>query len=394
MASNILAPIMFPNTELPSFDEIFEDDDVNNLVFPNDDMVYIFKMEDLSEPSVIGSSMHVVRRYLHIPSGNFMAVKQIHVPVSRYLDEAKEKRLRKLNLEIHTHREIANSPYIVDFYGLCLHEGCALVCMELMDVSLHGLLTTCHNSGKNIPEDLLGYTAVSILEALKVCKSKGIIHRDVKPENILMKKSGEIKLADFGESRFVGESQKVTTIGAGTIRYWPPERLHTERTKYDIRSDIWSFGITLAEMAYGKYPIVHADFSDIDFQTVGFITLQNRILEANADEIINRCVRSKYSEDLCEFIWLCLQKLEDRVDVEELIETELYERSQARNTKWVVKLILRALDEYDFTNDPNLYEKNDNFSAENNFYEPAKNTNHHFLPSISYKASSISIIMG
>uniref|UniRef100_A0A914CQS0 mitogen-activated protein kinase kinase n=1 Tax=Acrobeloides nanus TaxID=290746 RepID=A0A914CQS0_9BILA len=205
--------------------------------------------------------------------------------------------------------------------------------MELMDVSLHGLLTTCHNSGKNIPEDLLGYTAVSILEALKVCKSKGIIHRDVKPENILMKKSGEIKLADFGESRFVGESQKVTTIGAGTIRYWPPERLHTERTKYDIRSDIWSFGITLAEMAYGKYPIVHADFSDIDFQTVGFITLQNRILEANADEIINRCVRSKYSEDLCEFIWLCLQKLEDRVDVEELIETELYESYCFRNKK-------------------------------------------------------------
>uniref|UniRef100_A0A914E3J2 mitogen-activated protein kinase kinase n=1 Tax=Acrobeloides nanus TaxID=290746 RepID=A0A914E3J2_9BILA len=292
-----------------------------------------------------------------------MAVKQIHIPVNRYLNETKEKRLRKLNLEIHTHREIANSPYIVDFYGLCLHEGCALVCMELMDVSLHGLFTTCHNSGKNIPEDLLGYTAVAILEALNVCKSKGIIHRDIKPENILIKKSGEIKLADFGESRFVGESQKVTTIGAGTIRYWPPERLHTERTKYDIRSDIWSFGLTLAEMAYGKYPIVHADVSDIDFQTVGFITLQNRILEAKADEIINRC------------------KLEDRANVEELIETRLYKRFQAKNIKWVAKLILQALDEYDFTNDPNLDENNDDFSAENNFYESA-NTIHHFPPPI------------
>uniref|UniRef100_A0A914CQ43 mitogen-activated protein kinase kinase n=1 Tax=Acrobeloides nanus TaxID=290746 RepID=A0A914CQ43_9BILA len=250
-----------------------------------------------------------------------------------------------------------------------------------MDVSLHGLVTICHNSGKNIPEDLLGYTAVAILEALKVCKSKGIIHRDIKPENILIKKSGEIKLADFGESRFVNESQKATTIGAGTIRYWPPERLYTERTKYDIRSDIWSFGLTLAEMAYGKYPTVHADFSDIDFQTVGFIILQNRILEAKADEIINRCVRSKYSEDLCEFIWLCLQKLEDRAKVEELIETDLYVRFQARNTKWVARLILQALDEYDVTNDPNLYENNDDFSAKKNY-------------EISYKASSISIIMG
>uniref|UniRef100_A0A914DS84 mitogen-activated protein kinase kinase n=1 Tax=Acrobeloides nanus TaxID=290746 RepID=A0A914DS84_9BILA len=234
--------------------------------------------------------------------------------------------------------------------------------MELMDVSLHGLLTTCHKSGKNISEDLLGYTAVSILGALNVCKSKGIIHRDIKPENILIKKSGEIKLADFGESRFVGESQKVTTIGAGTIRYWPPERWYTERTRYDIRSDIWSFGLTLAEMAYGKYPIVHADGSDIDFQIVGFITLTNRILEAKADEIINRC------------------KLEDRADVEELKEIELYERFQARNIKRVAKLILQALNEYDFTNDLNLCENNDDFSAENNLYEPAKNTIHHFPP--------------
>uniref|UniRef100_A0A914CBK6 mitogen-activated protein kinase kinase n=1 Tax=Acrobeloides nanus TaxID=290746 RepID=A0A914CBK6_9BILA len=251
MASNIsLPPIIFPNTEIPSFEEILEDEDVNNLVFPNDDMVYLFKMEDLSEASVIGSSMHVVKRYLHIPSG------------------------------------------------------------------------------KIISEDLLGYTAVSILEALNVCKSKGIIHRDIKPENILIKKSGEIKLADFGESRFVDDSQKATTLGAGTIRYWPPERLYMERTKYDIRSDIWSFGLTLAEMAYGKYPIVHADGSDIDFQTVDLLMLQHQILEATADDIIDRCIRSKYSEDLCEFIWLCLQKLEDRANVEELVETDLYERHQ------------------------------------------------------------------
>ena len=75
MASNILASNIFPNTELPSFEDSFEDEDVNNLVFPNDDMVYTFKMEDLSEPSVIGTSMHVVRRYLHIPSGMYLLIK-------------------------------------------------------------------------------------------------------------------------------------------------------------------------------------------------------------------------------------------------------------------------------------------------------------------------------
>ena len=75
MASNILESIIFPNTELPSFEEIFEDENVNKLVFSNDDMVYIFKMEDLSESSVIGSSMHVVRRYLHIPSGMYLLIK-------------------------------------------------------------------------------------------------------------------------------------------------------------------------------------------------------------------------------------------------------------------------------------------------------------------------------
>lgn len=91
-------------------------------------------------------------------------------------------------------REIKNiqllweSPNIVDFYGLCIKDGQALICMELMDMSLRDLYLILHNEKKDdLPEKLAGYIFVKIVDALNFCKSKGVIHRDIKPSNILIK---------------------------------------------------------------------------------------------------------------------------------------------------------------------------------------------------------------
>lgn len=102
------------------------------------------------------------------------------------------------------------------------------------------------------PEDLLGNIAVSILEALHYCKTRGVIHRDVKPENILINREGFVKLCDFGFARELINSVASTQVG--TYAYIPPERINHPNEKYDIRSDIWSVGIILAELAYGKFP--------------------------------------------------------------------------------------------------------------------------------------------
>uniref|UniRef100_A0A914D723 mitogen-activated protein kinase kinase n=1 Tax=Acrobeloides nanus TaxID=290746 RepID=A0A914D723_9BILA len=79
-----------------------------------------------------------------------------------------------------------NCPNIVNLYGFCVHELQVLLCMELMDLSLKELFLKVHEKGLTFSEDMIGYITVSIIDAMAFCKSKGIIHRDIKPPNILI----------------------------------------------------------------------------------------------------------------------------------------------------------------------------------------------------------------
>lgn len=108
------------------------------------------------------------------------------------------------------------------------------------DLFFKGLYLKYHKESLKIPEELFGYIAYSIVSALDECKKHGIIHRDVKPTNVLVNRTGEIKLCDFGESRIL-ENSLASTL-SGTIHYWPPERFCMDRSKYDVRADVWGLG--------------------------------------------------------------------------------------------------------------------------------------------------------
>lgn len=92
-------------------------------------------------------------------------------------------------------------------------------------------------------------------DALNYLKEKlNIIHRDVKPSNILLHSRGDIKLCDFGISGQLIDSI-AKTKDAGCRPYMAPERIDPQRHKgYDVRSDVWSLGITMMEVAIGKFP--------------------------------------------------------------------------------------------------------------------------------------------
>ena len=95
--------------------------------------------------------------------------------------------------------------------------------------------------------------ATQILSALQHAHSKGIIHRDVKPQNIMLLADGSIKMMDFGIARFSrAQSQTVSDKAIGSVHYISPEQAKGERT--DARTDIYSVGVMLYEMLSGRLP--------------------------------------------------------------------------------------------------------------------------------------------
>uniref|UniRef100_A0AAZ1XUC1 Dual specificity mitogen-activated protein kinase kinase 1 n=1 Tax=Oreochromis aureus TaxID=47969 RepID=A0AAZ1XUC1_OREAU len=117
-----------------------------------------------------------------------------------------------------------------------------------------------------IPEQILGKVSIAVIKGLSYLREKHkIMHRDVKPSNILVNSRGEIKLCDFGVSGQLIDSMANSFVG--TRSYMSPERL--QGTHYSVQSDIWSMGLSLVEMAIGRFPIPPPDAKELE-QIFGF----------------------------------------------------------------------------------------------------------------------------
>lgn len=121
----------------------------------------------------------------------------------------------------------------------------------------------------------------------------------------------------------------------GTIAYWPPERFETKKDEktdeynfhYDVRSDIWSLGISLAETAYGSLPFLGEDGKPISRENnrqENIVTIQHCILSADKNELTKRCFGNVYSKGFIDFVNMCLETLEKRPKYDKLRETEFY----------------------------------------------------------------------
>lgn len=122
----------------------------------------------------------------------------------------------------------------------------------------HSSLDSISRNFGPVRVDILGKIAEAVLGGLTyLYRAHRIMHRDIKPSNVLVNSKGQIKLCDFGVSSELDNSVADTFVGTGT--YMAPERI--QGGAYTVKSDVWSVGLTLMELAIGKFPF-HAGTHD------------------------------------------------------------------------------------------------------------------------------------
>lgn len=186
-----------------------------------------------------------------------------------------------------------NHKNIVNVYDTGVDDGIYYIVMEYLEgITLHELI----QQNKGLSTDTAVDICIQICEALDHAHSNGIIHRDIKPHNILIDKNNQVKVADFGIARAVSNKTMTNSDNTlGSVNYFSPEQA---RGGYiDEKSDIYSLGIVLFEMLTGEVPFKGDSAITIALKHVNeqipAPTSINKEIPDFLDEIVLKCTNKK-----------------------------------------------------------------------------------------------------
>lgn len=185
-------------------------------------------------------------------------------------------------------------PNIVSVYDVSHNDDVEYIVMELID----GITLKQYLQKKSVldPSEVLDFT-IQTAKALEHAHSKGIIHRDIKPQNIMLLKDGMIKVADFGIASLENTVEENNGETVGSVHYIAPEQARGEAP--DARCDIYSLGIVMYEMLTGRLPYV------------GNSDVEVAVKHMNTDPVTPRDIVPSIPEELER---ICLKAMNSNID--------------------------------------------------------------------------------
>lgn len=186
-----------------------------------------------------------------------------------------------------------NDANIVTVYDCVVEGNMAYVIMEYVEGKT--LAKIMRELGNDITLDMIASVFSSVSHALEVAHKAGILHLDIKPENVIINKEGVVKVTDFGLSTLMDASGQGET-GGGTIGYMPLEQMRQQRL--DVRTDEWALASLTYEMLSGKNPFRARNLDDAEAAIEGAELVIPSLCWEDIDESVDDIMFDALSPDM------------------------------------------------------------------------------------------------